>query len=393
MKTRIIILIITFTCGSLSAQQSSVSDILSRIEKNNTTLKALRENAEAQKLSNKTGIYLTGPEAEIGYLWGNPSAIGNRTDISVKQNFDIGTISGLKNKLASDQNILVDLQYESERIDILLQAKQLLIELAYYNALQQENTSRLKQAGTIALSAKTRLDKGDTNVLEYNKSQLHLSAVRADNEKADLERAAVMTKLRGLNGGLDIVADNTQYEQAALPPDFETWFNMLLTKHPALLYAHREVELRKKQIALNKVAGLPSLSAGFMSEKVLGQQYQGVTVGISVPLWQNKNRIKQAKAAARAAEARGEDDKIRIYNHYLLLYNKAAGLQVRASNLRKSLETLSNTALLKKALDAGEISMLEYILELGLYYDNITVTLQAERDAQLAMAELRAVDY
>ena len=48
--------------------------------------------------------------------------------------------------------------------------------------------------------------------------------------------------------------------------------------------------------------------------------------------------------------------------------------------------------LLKKALDAGEISMLDYILQLGLYYDSVNQALQAELDYQKAFAELSAVE-
>lgn len=55
------------------------------------------------------------------------------------------------------------------------------------------------------------------------------------------------------------------------------------------------------------------------------------------------------------------------------------------------METANSTDLLKKALDAGEISLLEYILEIGLYYDTVNQALEAERDYQKAYAELSAV--
>ncbi|MPN41856.1 hypothetical protein SDC9_189411 [bioreactor metagenome] len=52
----------------------------------------------------------------------------------------------------------------------------------------------------------------------------------------------------------------------------------------------------------------------------------------------------------------------------------------------------NNTELLKKALDAGEISLLEYMVEMGLYYDIINQVLGTERDFQKAFAELSAVE-
>ncbi len=66
-------------------------------------MKALRQSAEAQKLENKTGLYLPNPEVDFGYLGGTPAPIGNRTDINAVQKVDIPTISGMKSRLADKQ--------------------------------------------------------------------------------------------------------------------------------------------------------------------------------------------------------------------------------------------------------------------------------------------------
>ena len=65
MKTRFISIIIIFlTCFSLYGQ-NSVEDALAGIEKNNTGLAALKKKAEADKIGNRTGIFLSNPE--FGY--------------------------------------------------------------------------------------------------------------------------------------------------------------------------------------------------------------------------------------------------------------------------------------------------------------------------------------
>ena len=58
-----------------------------------------------------------------------------------------------------------------------------------------------------------------------------------------------------------------------------------------------------------------------------------------------------------------------------------------ALQYRNSLETVNNTDLLKKALDKGQISILDYIVEIGLYYEVLNRALEAERDYQIAFAE------
>ena len=376
---------------SLNAQ-SSVETALKAIEENNNTLKALKETTKSQKLENKTGIYLSNPEVGFNYLWGNPSTIENRTDFSISQAFDIPTITGKKNKIADERNSLAEWQYKAERMNILLEAKQYCIELIYFNALKKELDIRLQHAQTIASGYQNRLNSGDANILEYNKAQLSLSATTGEIARIDVERNALLSQLKRLNGGLDIVMDDYQFNQKQLPLNFDDWYLQAEQKNPILAYIKQEVVVSQKQVSLNKAKGLPTFSAGYMSENVVGQRFQGLTMGVSVPLWENKNRVKQAKSAVVAAQARQTDSKQQFYNQLQIQYNRALGLKNTAESYRKSLVMANSTELLKKALDAGEISLLNYMVELGLYYNMVNQTLEAERDYQKALAELSAVE-
>ena len=376
---------------SLNAQ-SSVETALKAIEENNNTLKALKETTKSQKLENKTGIYLSNPEVGFNYLWGNPSTIGNRTDFSISQAFDIPTITGMKNKIADERNSLAEWQYKAERMNILLEAKQYCIELIYFNALKKELDIRLQHAQTIASGYQNRLNSGDANILEYNKAQLSLSATTGEIARIDVERNALLSQLKRLNGGLDIVMDDYQFNQKQLPLNSDDWYLQPEQKNPILAYIKQEVVVSQKQVSLNKAKGLPTFSAGYMSENVVGQRFQGLTMGVSVPLWENKNRVKQAKSAVVAAQARQTDSKQQFYNQLQIQYNRALGLKNTAESYRKSLVMANSTELLKKALDAGEISLLNYMVELGLYYNMVNQTLEAERDYQKALAELSAVE-
>jgi outer membrane protein TolC len=391
MKVRIIMILAIWVSVPIFAQKS-INTVLTSIEENNSTLKALRKTADAQKIENKTGIYLSNPEVEYNYLWGKPGNIGNRTDISVKQSFDIPTIIGMKNKVANVQNNLVELQYQSDRINILLEAKQYCIELIYYNALKQELDVRMKHAEMIAEGYKSRVKWGDTNKLEYNKVQLNLSTVQGEIARINVERETLLTQLKRLNGGTDVVLEESQYHNISLPVSFDDWFAQTTEKNPAVAYARQEIEASRKQVSLSKAMNLPTFSAGYMSEKVVGQKYQGVAFGISVPLWENKNRIKQAKSSVIAAQSREYDTRQSLYSKLQILYSRTAGLKMTADKYRQSLATVNNTDLLKKALDAGEISLLDYILEMGLYYNTVNQMLEAERDYQKAFAELSAFE-
>ena len=390
MRTIIISILAILASTSLFAQ-NNMSSVLSSIEENNTTLKALRESAEADKLENRTGLTLSNPEVGFNYLWGNPGNIGNRTDFSVTQTFDIPTITGMKSRVANEKNNLIEWQYKADRMNILLEAKQYCIELIYYNALKKELDLRLQHAETIAEGYKQRMDRGDANILEYNKVRLNLSTIQGEMSKIDVERNALIEQLKRLNGGNEVRLDDYQFGNVELPLNFGDWYVQAEQNNTVFAYVKQEIEVSKRQVSLSKAMGLPTFSAGYMSEKVVGQRYQGISVGVSIPLWENKNRVRQAKAAVRAAESREADSKQQFYGQLQILYSRTFGLKATAESYRKSMETANSTDLLKKALDAGEISLLEYILEIGLYYDTVNQSLEAERDYHKAYAELSAV--
>ncbi len=390
MKKYIILIAVLALTGPVAAQQP-IDAVLQQIERNNTTLEALRKQTEADKLQNKTGITLPDPEVSFDYLWGDPSAIGNRKDFGVSQSFDIATIAGSRRRVADAQNGLLDVEYRAGRMAVLLEAKQACIQLIYYNALKAELEQRLAHAQAVADFYDRQLADGNANRLEVNKARLSLSAAQGELRRNEVERANLLSELQRLNGGEPIAFDQAVYAQPVLPQDFEAWYDEAAAANPALAYARQNVELKRREMKLGKLSGLPQISAGYMSELVPESNFRGITLGLSVPLWSNRNRVKQAKAAVVAAELQQKDATVQFYERLRNQYDRTLGLQRTAGEYRKALAELDNTQLLRKALDAGEISLLDYIVELGLYYTTVDEALAAERDYELALTELQSV--
>lgn len=391
MKHYILSTLIVFTPMLLHAQQD-IKSVLASIERNNTTLQSSRETMEAEKIANRTGIYLANPEVEFGYLWGDPASLGNRTDFSVTQSFDIATLSGLRSNAANEENTLVEWQYKTDRMNILLEAKQYCIELVYYNALKEELEIRRQHAAMIAKGYEERLRQGDASQLDYNKAKLNLSTAQGELTRVKVEQSALLEQLKRLNGGEPITLENVEFEPLLLPHRFDDWYQLAEERNPVLAYIRQQVEVQKKQVSLKKAMNLPTFTAGYLSENVVGEKFQGFTVGVSIPLWENKNQVRHARASVKAAESRLEEGQQQFYNNLQLLYNRTVGLKNVAEDYRKAIEMANSTELLKKALDAGQISLLEYVLEIGLYYDIVERALEAEKDYHQAYTELSAIE-
>ena len=372
--------------------QTSAEDVLRRIEANNPGLKAAAAEVEAQRLENRSGALPENPEFEFNYLWG-ADGIGNRRDFRVTQAFDVATLSGMKSRQAAGRNELAALQYKSERINVLLEAKQACINLIYYNALKAELNTHLEQAQTLVTSFEKRLKVGGANVLDLNKAKVHLTAVRGQLSQVEVERQSLLSNLKSLNGGEDIVLEDSSYGLAdALPSDFESWYGEASQKNPVLQYVRQEVSVGERQLSIDKTAWLPELTVGYMSELTTADKFRGVTVGVNIPLWSNANKVRQSRARIAAAESRKEAAEQRFYFDLLSQYNRAASLKENSELMRASLVETDSRDYLLSAQSKGEISMIEYLVETDQYYEALEQTLAAERDYHLALAELNAVE-
>ncbi len=387
MKRIILIISISALCFPLFAQ-NTVDQVLTEVEKNNTTLVALRKNVDARKIGNKIDIYLQNPEVAFNYLWGNSSAIGNRTDFSISQTFDFPTAYGLKNQISDLKNEQTELEYQKQLMDIRLKTSLICFDLIYANALQRELTTRVEYAQSIAKSYQTKFEQGETNILEYNKAQLNLLNISRELISIEVERNALLAELTGLNGGQAIDFTGNVFHITEIPLDFEQWYVLAEQKNPTFSWLKKDIEISEKQTGLNRAMSLPKLQTGYMSEKVIGQQFQGVTIGMTIPLWENKNKVKYAEANSQALESIAADNKIQFYNHLKAMHTKTIALQKNVNEYRSGLLAFDSSVLSKKALDQGEISLIVYLMEFSVYYESVNKLLQLERDMNKTMAEL-----
>lgn len=391
MKQLFISIFFLSSTAALSFAQS-LNDVLSSIEQRSTTLQALRQSTDAEQLGTRSDLGLADPEVGFDYLWGNPSSIGVRKDITITQSFDIATLGGQKRRVAKSQSQVLECQYRAERVALLLNAKQQLIDLTYTNAMLQQMEHRISEAEDMLQAQQQRLDAGDGTLLDFNNARFTHATLAAQQQQLQAERQVLISALTHHNGGEPVIYDATEYPLATLPTDFETWYAQCAANSPLLAEAAADVELSHRMLSLTRSQNLPSLSVGFMSEKTESEHYQGLTTGLSIPLWSNRQKVRQAKASIAAAEARQNDASLQLHTQLWSLYQRAMSLQSSVASFRQALQQADNLPLLRRAMEAGQISLPDYLQQASLYYNAIDQILTAERDYQHALAELTAVE-
>lgn len=387
-KTSYILVLIVFLLPVRA--QKNPDWILESIRQNNTTLNALREKASADKIGNRTGLNPSNPEVEFGYLWGSPSETGNRKDFSVTQTFDFPLAYRYKNQLSKGQNNQVDLILAAEERVIIQQARVICIELIYRNKLNEQLSNRLKYAEELAVGYEILFAKGEINIIDFNKTKLNLLNTQKEYEVNRVEKAVLSDKLQVLNGGLPVESYGlNEYASYLLPVDFLTWVNQAEEVNPTLQAIEQSIALSKKQEQLTKAMNLPKLTAGYLSERVPGTTQQGITVGVTIPLWEGRNTVKHLKAQTIAIEAQEEDARLQFRNEMKNQFDKAIKLRKVVNDYELLLESSNSEALLDKAFKQGQLSLINYLLELSAFYDAFDQYLEAQKDYQLAAAELK----
>jgi len=370
--------------------QESTEQLLESIRQNNTTLNALREKARAEKIGNKTGINPSNPEVEFGYLWGSPSTEGNRKDLSITQTFDFPLAYRYKTQLSKGQNQQVDLILAAEERDIVQEARLLCTEFIYRKKMDEQLQQRLKHAEELAIGYESLYEKGEINIIDYNKTKLNLLTVRKAFEVNEVEKKVLSDKLSVLNGGIPV---NTQllgvYSDYMLPADFTAWVSAAEELNPNLKATAQNIALSRKQEQLTRALNLPKLSAGYVSERVPGVTQQGISVGVSIPLWEGRNTVKHQKAQTIAMSVQYDDARLQFQNEVKSNYDKAIKLQGVLNDYNQLLKTSNNEELLEKAFEQGQLSLINYLLELSAYYEAVDQYLETEKEYQLAAAELR----
>lgn len=376
----------------VSGAQNSAEVVLASVEKNNPELQALRKRTESEKYGFKAERMVEAPEIGFDYLWGSPADIGTRKDISVTQSIDIATISGTKGKIAKSESELSDMQFNVRRQEILLQAKLLYINIIYCNAVGAELERRLERSEKVEAVYRDMQVRGETDMIEVNKAHLAYLAQRNALARNKMEAEGFRLELQRLNGGESLEINDLSYARSdMLPADFDTWYKEVADRSPEIRAARQNVKVNEAVARGIKMSSCPTITAGYMAELVKGSNFRGLTLGLSIPLWSARSKTRQANLSCEASRLEVKDVEASEYSALRSLYEKASGLKDLSDELALSLavsdEAMSMT---EKKFNEGEISLMDSIMELSLYYSVVDESLAASKDYDLALAELNA---
>jgi len=389
MNIKIVCAIGVCLCFGKNFSQSNTMDgLLDQIAQNNTELTTYRYYIEGEQLRNKSGNGLPNLQLLGYYLPFGEHQSGDYSEFEVSQSFEFPTVYAARSKwnhLKADQ---LETLYTKKRQEVLLKAKEGLINLYVLQKQKGIETQRRIQSKKVYEQVQELFNKEQVGILDLNKAKVAWLQEQFVLDRLDVDINNQITQLQHLNGGLPLEVSQLQLDNPLQLEALETIWNERLINDPKLLEltVSEEASLQNVKLERNKV--FPNITLGYNYQGVRGDNFSGVYGGLSVPLWKGRNKVKAAQANYEYQKSSTQVAKAVLYTKFQLGYSQYQLLFNKYNEYQQTIATLNSEELLFKAYSLGEFSFLEYYMEVQFYRNAMDEMLQMEKQLQLLRAQL-----
>lgn len=387
-RYNILFLFFTLVVAGAQAQTGSISRVLQSVEQNNKELKANSQLTVSRKLEARTENTLSDPTVSLERLYGSPEEIGKNAELTVSQSFDFPTVYADRAKINKLKFQSYDKQDALFRQELLLRAKEVCLDLVLLNQQKDLLERRERNAKLLSESYARRLETGEATILEVNKIELELLNIKTEVRMNEADRLSRLRELTALNGDVPLEFSDIEYEQPAVLPPFEDITSFALSSDLRLRTLESERDIARKGIGLSRSSWFPKIELGYRRDMGKGELFNGFIVGVSVPLWEKRNTVKKAKAETHYAEMQLESTSLQTVAELRGLYDQIEGLKASLAEYGKVFNPMENISLLDRALAAGQLSTIDYFVELTTINQSMQNYLQLQNQYQKLLARI-----
>ena len=371
--------------GEVKAQ--AIDEVLRNIEHNNKELQASAKDAEAARMEVQAQNNLEDPSVEYSPFYTKGISGMSSSELVVSQSFDFPTLYAARHSSGKLQKEVVDRQYQVERRELLLSAKNLCLDLIMLNKQQAMLSLRKKNAGDLLTLFDERLKQGDAGVLDINKIKMELMNVQTEVAQNNAAHRTALQKLLAMNGNLPIEFSASEYPQAKAPSGYDELYDEVVATDATLQMADASARAAEKNVSVQRQNWLPKLEVGYRRNTSIDEKSNGFLIGGSLPLFSNRKKNKIARAQAVSARLRLDDVRLQTEADMQSRYNELRQLDeaMRAYDVALMTNTLD---LLKDAVTEGQISVIDYYTEADNVYNKLMAYYEVENRYQKLLAEI-----
>ena len=255
------------------------------------------------------------------------------------------------------------------------------IKSTYYSLQNAKSKSRLllKQDSifvSFLKSAELRFKTGEANALEKITAESQLLELKMLKEQNDADILILQSQLQtALNSNEALTSTDILFDKRNLILSSDS---SAIANNPSLLYFQQLINVAEAEKGIEKSKLMPDLLLGYFNQSLYGttnykdpsiisngtNRFQGVSVGIAIPLWAKPQlaRIKANEANKNAAKANFDLYQKNLNGHYLQAFQEyqknKKNLDYYESNALAMANAITQSAL--KNYQSGNIGYIEF---------------------------------
>lgn len=365
----------------------NIEEVLLSVQDNNPELIALDNDVEAQMFQMKGENIPEDPSVEYSSFYSSGVSGQSGSELVVSQGFDFPTLYAARHKRNELAQAALDKGLESERRRILLDARNLCYDIIMYRQTGALLAMQSEIAGRLLSLYGQRLETGDASVLEVNKIKVELMGVATAVAANDAALDAACRALDAMNGGNVIEFEADFYPLVEEIRDREAFIEEYLGSDASVAAAEDAADAAAKEVSVNRQGWIPKFEIGYRRNTAIREAEHGFLVGGSIPLFSNHRKVAMAKARSASAHSTLNSVRLQAESEVRTLLNEMEQTEnaIRAYDEPLMRETLE---LLGKAVEGGEISLIDYFVEASTIYDNLSACISLKNNYYKLLARL-----
>ena len=382
-----LLFILTLTISHSISAQDQILSVLQQIEANNPALQVSAQLTKSEILNAKSSNNLANPTVSYSHLWDSKESSKTESELEVAQEFEFPTAYLARRKANIKKTGALEALHQAQRQSILLQAQEVCLDIIMLNQQQSILDQRLAYANKLFDGYQQMMNAGDATSIELNKIKLEKLNIQTEHaiNTANLKKKQI--ELQELNGNHPLVFNASTYPNISLPA-YDAILSEVIPSSPNLQNALLEYEAAQRQIAVNRAGWLPNFSIGYRRNSGNNHHSNGFSVGLSIPLFNNKGKVSSAKAAAMGKSFAYDLVQNQLQSELSQAYQEALTMQQQVQAYEGSLNIPELLALLEKALNGGELNMTTYFVEVATVYQSAQNYIQISNLYQKQLAKL-----
>ncbi|MCD8319030.1 MAG: TolC family protein [Paraprevotella sp.] len=384
---RIVIIIAVCACGLSSLQAQDVDDVLRSVAQHNKSIQARQKSDEAEKLGIEAENGLQDPTVEYSSFYSRGVSGQSGSELVVTQGFDFPTVYGARHRAGRERKAAVDHRAEALRRDILLEAKNLCLDLIRLNQESDLLAQRMQNADELLRLYEEKLKAGDATLIEVNKIKMERMSIQTEVLQNRAAHRTALQSLLALNGNLPLTFDTRKYSALPETRDFETLCSETLARDADLQAAEADIRAAARTLDVNRKSWWPKIEIGYRRNTSEDMKENGFIVGGSIPLFSNRRQVKIARAQSIGTQLETEALRLKTEAELRSGFNELQQLREALSVYDRTLMEQS-LELLKESVKGGELSVTDYFVEADQIYRNFQSSMEVENQCQKTAAML-----